>query len=1249
MGDDLKIISLNVRGLSDFKKRRSIFNWCRKSQADLILLQETHSTDCVVNRWQQEWGGKILFSHGTSNSRGVAVVIRNGSNITINDVYHDDFGRILIIKGDKNDFNFTLTNLYAPNNEHCLANFYIDLKNIFMEKDLISCDNNIIGGDYNCILNVNLDKQGGNLKLKQQVVNNINALIDIFDLIDVWRNFHPTERRYTWRQNNPLIQCRLDYFLVSNNLLEYVTKTDINPGLRTDHSSILLKLKLQKNPDRGRGHWKFNNSYLNDDAYVNEIREKLTEWLQDPGIRDPQVKWEWIKFKVRDFSIRYAKQKCQQRRDKILDLTKKLNGLEKKLSSDPDAGVLQEIGELKQELEDLDAKVVDGIIVRARLRWAEKGERSNKYFLGLEKRNGRKKQCKKLILDDDVEVTNPSQILRLQSDFYEKIYKSTVIVNNDDNFLCTNNDIPSLSNEDRNSCEGDLSLAECFEVLNGMARNKTPGNDGISCEWYLKFWNIVGTFLVNVLNVGLQKGEMSSSQRQAVITLLEKEGKDRCKLKNWRPISLLNVDYKIASKVLATRLKKVIPTLVHQDQSGFVKGRYIGESVRSISDIMNFTKIYNKPGIMLFLDFEKAFDSLEWDFLFKTLYHMNFGESFVNSVKALYTNISSCVMNNGVSSKYFSVSRGVRQGDPLSPYLFILAIEPLSCKIRNDPNIHGISVKNCEIKIIQYADDTTCTLKDEQSVHKLFDVIDNFGIISGLKLNVSKSQALWLGSKRFCRDKPFNILWPDEPVKALGVYFSYNEDAAMEKNFDSKIKKLRSILNIWKMRQLTLAGKILLIKTFGLSQFIYLASVISIPNGIIQKIDTILYDFLWKGGKGFIKRNTLIGNFEDGGAKMVDVKSMFKSLKIKWIQRYVSDNCAAWKEVFNVFIEPYGGKLILHCNVDPKSVKTWKNIPLFYKDVLAFYFEFIKPNEVDVICQCIWNNCKIMVDKRPCKFSNNLYRCGMNLVSDLYTDDGNIIQFESWLIRGVPKSSFLQWRSIVAAIPTQWKEFLKRGFKREHCVLSGFIMNEGDINFDNVTTKSIYQILIHRFLEPPTSQRKYGDEFDIDTDCWKSIYMLPFRCSGDIRTQMFQYKINLRCLMTKDRLYKMKIVNDNLCSLCNQDIETMKHLFFECDKVNFIWSDFQKWWNEVTGNEVDLNFESIMFGVNYHNPDVLLNLCIIIIKRMVYTCKFSSHMPCFVYFKKLLKFHYDLEKQIALNNNTLYKHTTKWRILQETL
>ena len=161
---------------------------------------------------------------------------------------------------------------------------------------------------------------------------------------------------------------------------------------------------------------------------------------------------------------------------------------------------------------------------------------------------------------------------------------------------------------------------------------------------------------------------MSVSQKQTVITLIEKKGKDRSFLENWRPISLLNVDTKIMTKVLATRVKEVVPSIIHDNQTGYIKDCYIGETIRSIFDIMDFTLNENISGLMIFMDFHKAFDSLEWDYLCKCLEAFNFGENFIGWVKTFYKNIESCVLNNGFFSDYFKLEHGVRQGNPLSPY-----------------------------------------------------------------------------------------------------------------------------------------------------------------------------------------------------------------------------------------------------------------------------------------------------------------------------------------------------------------------------------------------------------------------------------------------------------------------------------------------------------------------------------------------------------------------------------------------------
>ena len=193
---------------------------------------------------------------------------------------------------------------------------------------------------------------------------------------------------------------------------------------------------------------------------------------------------------------------------------------------------------------------------------------------------------------------------------------------------------------------------------------------------------------------------MSNTQKKAVITLIEKKGKDRCFIENWRPISSLNVDAKIMSKVIAARVKEVLPNVIHRNQTGYVKDRYIGETVRSIFDIMELTDAENIPGLSIFIDFQKAFDTLEWDFLLKFLEALNFRDHFIHWVRLSYKNIQSCVINNGTASDYFTLKRGVRQGDPLSPYLFVLAVETLAIAIQNNVQIKGIKTGNEVKKVI---------------------------------------------------------------------------------------------------------------------------------------------------------------------------------------------------------------------------------------------------------------------------------------------------------------------------------------------------------------------------------------------------------------------------------------------------------------------------------------------------------------------------------------------------------------------
>ena len=305
--------------------------------------------------------------------------------------------------------------------------------------------------------------------------------------------------------------------------------------------------------------------------------------------------------------------------------------------------------------------------------------------------------------------------------------------------------LPRLSNEDRENLEGLLTYDECKTILAQFKNDKSPGEDGFSAEFYSTFFDLIGNDLVNSLNDGYEKGKLSVSQRRGIISLIPKPDSDLSYLQNWRPVTLLNVDYKIASKAIASRLDLIVQSLIHPDQTGFVKGRYIGENIRLISDIMEQTDRDNTPGIMLSLDFRKAFDTLDWSCIQHSLKLFNFGDSLRRWVTVFYTDIESTVLNNGFATSWIKPSTGVRQGCPLSPYLFILTAELMSTKIRQSSEVKGLSLFDNEIKMSQFADDTNLFCADLTSVEKGLNIITAFGEISGLKLNIKKTKAMWLG------------------------------------------------------------------------------------------------------------------------------------------------------------------------------------------------------------------------------------------------------------------------------------------------------------------------------------------------------------------------------------------------------------------------------------------------------------------------------------------------------------------------
>ena len=376
------------------------------------------------------------------------------------------------------------------------------------------------------------------------------------------------------------------------------------------------------------------------------------------------------------------------------------------------------------------------------------------------------------------------------------------------------------------------------------------------------------------------------------------------------------------SKVITKRLEKVLTFLINPDQTGFIKGRYIGQNIRLINDILEQTKLRNIPGILLQLDYRKAFDTIEWEFIQRTIALFNFGGNIQRWISIFYVNTESAVLNNGFCTNYLRMSRGVRQGCPLSPCLFILAAELLACKIRQDNEIQGINIFGKELKLSQFADDTTLLNSNCNSVNKAIAVLDNFGDISGLKLNPSKTKALWLGSWRHRQDKPFGFQWPEKPIRVLGTFISYNEKENEKHNFTLKLQKLKTILDIWNCRSVTLFGRCLKAKSLGISQLVHSISSLDVPLEYLGALNSAIFKFIWKNKKDKIKGKVMSLDYDQGGLRAPNIYVLSKSLKLAWISRLLADeheSGESWKAIPSYFFERYGGlNFILRCNYDKK-------------------------------------------------------------------------------------------------------------------------------------------------------------------------------------------------------------------------------------------------------------------------------------------------------------------------------------------
>ena len=651
------------------------------------------------------------------------------------------------------------------------------------------------------------------------------------------------------------------------------------------------------------------------------------------------------------------------------------------------------------------------------------------------------------------------------------------------------------------------------------------------------------------------------------------------------------------------------------------------------------------PGLLVSVDFQQAFDTVSWKFIDKTLDYFNFGPSIKKWIKLFQTGAQSCILQNGNLSESFNLQRGCRQGDPISPYIFILCVEILGKMIRDDKTLQGININNKEFKLCQYADDTQVFLDgSEKSLHHLMSILKRFYNMSGLKVNEDKTKALWIGAmcksnKIMCKN--YNLDWEQKPLKILGVTFTAEVFDIWDHNLDDTMHKINSLINTWSKRKLTLPGRITVIKSLILSKFTHLFLALPNPPGIFQKLlERKLYKFLWSNGPDRICRKNIVKNIQAGGLRMININAFITSLKVTWLRRLLifsdNDNWSTLSKInFNKIAsmgEAYSGIVI----------KDLRNP--FWKNVLESWSQYIRSFKIDslvkVIYSPLWGNSQI--NRNGNDIVNEWYNKGIRNIIDLIDENGLIHDFQTLKDLHNIHGTYLDYAHLINRIPRLWREMISENSRK-------ISMYRYNVQINSYVfcllrkrrgCRDIYDkiVSVNETIVPNKWLNEVGD---ISVEEWKRINRNLHNIK-EIKLRDFQFKINNRILVTNTFLLKIKKKETNLCSYCNQEAETITHLLFSCEIASNFWKNLKQWFERKANINLQIDLKNIIFS---SPSQVLSSYILTVAKYYIYKSKFYKKEVNLKGFESFLKFKFLNEMYIAKINNRLDRFLGKWSSL----
>lgn len=868
----LTLSTINVRSVKSRVRAQSVLSFLTSSKSDVFLIQECGLPFLKNYKpWEEMWPQASIWSGSNGNKNdGVAILIKN-PEVLVKDSTVVREGRALLAHLTFMGQDFNLLNIYGFNKKNDRYDLLEDL-----QSHMLGTAPLVVGGDFNCILS-RKDRKGAGEDFK---VDKTSALLQgickDFKLQDCFKTMHPREEGFTWFNGDGTRASRIDYIFTRD-----CPPTDVilTPVFFSDHLMLSCTLSLSSGVTSGRGLWKLNCSLLKENELCSQYKEQYHEWQTLQDFYDTRAHWwEMVKEKTKTFFRQAGKRKKEKENRRMMGLQKRLQRYFKLTLQGMDFN--EEMEKIKTEMSVLADIKSKGVILRSREQKIEEGEKCTRYFF--KKIVNKGGSILKLNKRDGCTANKTEEIIQTIEDFYTKLYEEKSVDKN------TIKDVLNFIDKTVSNSTlltQDFTISELNNCIWSFKKGRSPGQDGLPLEFYLTFWDILAPDLLAVFMEFERLDRLPDSFRVGIVTLLYKN-KDKNDLKNWRPISLLNVDYKLFSKLLASRMSLFLEEVIHPDQACAIPGRKITDSLVLIRDTICYARDRNIRLVVLNLDFEKAFDRVSHQYLFQVLQKMGFPERFIAWVGLLYRGITSKFVVNGHLTKAVDINCGVRQGCPLSAPLYVVCIEPLAQILRRDQRINGVGVpgsRGLTAKCVLYMDDVNLLCTDLLSVNRTLDLTDWFGQASGSKLNRSKTQAQFYGPWKVTEKAGLPLTMTQTDQKILGIKF--DREGGGTSNWPDVVGKVRRRLGYWGLRGLTIEGKVLIIKAVILPLLLLVSSVFIPPRKVLLDLERAIFYFLWGSKWEKLRRDVMKRPKEKGGKGVPDLYlflgSRYTALHIK--------------------------------------------------------------------------------------------------------------------------------------------------------------------------------------------------------------------------------------------------------------------------------------------------------------------------------------------------------------------------------